>query len=140
MDVLFATSSIALSLSQLRDNSIHSIASSQVLSMHVILYIDILCSCLCVMIQFSNCYDIVTVFSVFCMQESCSPRPNCHFSCLCSCCPFFGKRHKEGVPHAPAMDVLKLGCHKGMACCDTGLLAGFKDEFHNIMWPFFAYL
>ena len=116
MDVLFATSSVAISLSQLRDNYIHGIASIQVLSMHVILYIGILCSCLHVMIQFSNCYDNIMVFPVFWMQESCSPRPNCHFSYLCSCCSFSGMRHKEDVPVAPAMDVLKLGSHKGMAC------------------------
>ena len=66
MDVLFATSSIALSLSQLRDNSIHGIASSQVLSMHDILYIGILCSCLHVMIQFSNCYDQERIINQLC--------------------------------------------------------------------------
>ena len=79
------------------------------------------------MIQFSRRFDNHG-FSVFCMQESCSLRPNLHFSCLCSCCSFSGMRHKEDAPVAPAMDALKLGSHKGMACCDTGLLAGFKDE------------
>ena len=48
------------------------------------------------------------------MQEPCSLRPNCHSSCLWSCCSFSGRRHKEDVLVVLAMDAVKLGSHKGI--------------------------
>ena len=60
----------------------------------------------------SSHYDNIIIY-VF-MQEPCSLRPNCHSSCLWSCCSFSGRRHKEDVLVVLAMDAVKLGSHKGI--------------------------
>ena len=53
--------------------------------------------------------------------ETCSVTPNCHFSCLSPCYSFSGRKHREGVPAAPAMDALKVECHRGGLLLKTGV-------------------
>ena len=53
------------------------------------------------------------ILKFYWIWKTCSVTPNCHFSSLLPCYSFSGRKHREGVPAAPAMDALKLECHRG---------------------------